>query len=125
MIRRKPPVMGGFEYMESSRRSTKTSSDARKKRDISRKLFISSWFLGALVLLLDLFKKDVSVDGTLIPTVSGPAYDFLVYFIGIFTANYSVRRGTDAYTQIKGVFSNNDTLPETTLPDDFTNQRGR
>lgn len=107
----------------TQKRPAKVSSDTRKKRDISRKLFIASWFLGALVLLLDLFKKDVAVNGTLIPTVSAAAYDFLVYFIGIFTANYSVRRGTDAYTQIKGAFM--DAQQEPSIPEDFNDQRGR
>lgn len=76
----------------------KTDSNKKKedqfKREISRKLFLASFLIGAIAFIGD------SIFG---PKVSAHAWDFLVYFIGIFTVNYTVRRGTDTWGLSRGV----------------------
>lgn len=72
--------------------SRSTQQFNKQKRDVSRNAFIACFFFGVIAFCLDISSKIM---------ISREAYDFLVYFIGIFTANYMVRRGTDAWSQTK------------------------
>jgi hypothetical protein len=73
-------------------RSRTAQHQKEQKIDVSRNIFIACFFFGIIAFCLDISSKI---------TISKEAYDFLVYFIGIFTANYMVRKGTDAWSQTK------------------------
>lgn len=73
-----------------------------KKADVSRILFWLSWVLGAGVVIFDIAIQDTITQlGVLIPTVSDSTYNFLIFFISTFTANYLGRRATDAWHNTK------------------------
>jgi len=86
-----------------------------KKADVSRILFWLSWVLGAGVVIFDIAIADAITQlGVLIPTVSDSTYNFLIFFISTFTANYLGRRATDAWRNTKVNASVEVIQPQTT-----------
>lgn len=81
-----------FGHTTHHHRSRTSQHQKEQKIDVSRNIFIACFFFGIIAFCLDISSKI---------TISKEAYDFLVYFIGIFTANYMVRKGTDAWSQTK------------------------
>lgn len=87
------PAVSAFGHTVHHHHKSRVAQHQKEQKiDVSRNIFIACFFFGIIAFCLDISSKI---------TISKEAYDFLVYFIGIFTANYMVRKGTDAWSQTK------------------------